>query len=404
MVKDKSIEKIEFEEILEGNSPEIEKEILVSSVEKLEQENRFINVTLSRLEEESAMLRELFNSANEELSNMKKPALLVADVVAMLDGNKAVIKLPNGNKFYVYVAKEVGSLEIGDSVLVEQKSLNIIEKINISSNFDVEKYVIMEKPKEDWKSIGGLKEEIQEIKEVIELPLKKPILFEKVGIQPPKGVLLHGPPGTGKTLLAKAVAHSTNATFIEIVGSELVQKFIGEGARLVKEIFALARKKAPSIIFIDEIDALAATRMDTGTSGEREVNRTFMQLLAEVDGFKHLDEVKIVGATNRLDILDPAIIRPGRLDRLIEIGLPDEAGRREVFKVHTKKMNLQKINVGEIISGMESFSGAEIRAVCTEAGYFAIRENREFVTQEDFLAAIEKIKIEEEDEEGRFFG
>jgi len=403
MEKNESTEKVTFSEILDGNDLDSENKLLLSSIEKLEQENKFINVTLTRLEEESGMLRDLFNNANEELSNMKKPALLVAEVVSVLDDKKAVIKLPNGNKFYCYIGKDIGGLEIEDSVLVEQKSLNIIEKINISNGFDVEKYVIMEKPKEDWKAIGGLKQEIEEIKEVIELPLKKPHLFEKVGIKPPKGVLLHGPPGTGKTLLAKAVAHSTNATFIEIVGSELVQKFIGEGARLVKEIFALARKKAPAIVFIDEIDALAATRMDTGTSGEREVNRTFMQLLAEMDGFKCLDNVKIVGATNRLDILDTAIIRPGRLDRLIEVGLPDEEGRLEIFKVHIKNMNLQKVNIKEIIVGMEDFSGAEIRAVCTEAGYFAIRENREYVVQNDFLDAIDKIKVEEE-EDGGFFG
>ena len=280
-----------------------------------------------------------------------------------------------------------------------------MEKIEFNSNLEIEKFVIINKPKESWKEIGGLKEEVQEVKEVIELPLKKPKLFEKVGIQPPKGILLYGPPGTGKTLLAKAVAHSTDATFIEVVGSELVQKFIGEGAKLVKEIFELARKKAPSIVFIDEIDALAATRMDTGTSGEREVNRTFMQLLAEMDGFKHLDNVKIIGATNRIDILDPAIIRPGRLDRLIEVGLPDEEGRLEILKVHSKNMNLQKVKLPEVSAQMEGFSGAEIRAVCTEAGFFAIREDREYVTPEDFLGAIEKIRFEDDDElEPGFFG
>jgi proteasome regulatory subunit len=178
----------------------------------------------------------------------------------------------------------------------------------------------------------------------------------------------------------------------------LVQKFIGEGAKLVKEIFELARKRAPTIIFIDEIDAVAATRMETGTSGEREVNRTFMQLLSELDGFKPLDKVKIIGATNRIDILDKAIIRPGRLDRLIEVGLPDEAGRLQIFKVHSSKMNLNKVKSKELAKVMEGLSGAEIRAVCTEAGYFAIRQNRSHVTQEDFLKAIEKVRMEEEDD------
>jgi proteasome regulatory subunit len=379
--------------------------LLLSSIKKLDDENKLLSGTLKRVEEESVMLRELFNNANNELNNLKKPSLLVADIVSLIDNNKSIIKLPNGNKFCCYVAKEIKDLSAGDSVLVDQKTLNVVEKIEMSNNLDVEKYVIIEKPKESFKEIGGLKHEINEVKEVIELPLKKPHLFERVGISPPKGILLHGPPGTGKTLLAKAVAHSTNATFIEVVGSELVQKFIGEGAKLVKDIFILARKKSPAIIFIDEIDALAATRMDTGTSGEREVNRTFMQLLAEVDGFKHLDNVKIIGATNRLDILDPAIIRPGRLDRLIEVGLPDEKGRLEILKVHTKRMNLQNINLKSISNLMTEFSGAEIRAACTESGFFAIRNNRDHVTKEDFEKAIEKVRFfEEEDEEHRLFG
>jgi proteasome regulatory subunit len=190
------------------------------------------------------------------------------------------------------------------------------------------------------------------------------------------------------------------------VGSELVQKFIGEGAKLVKDIFALARKKAPSIVFIDEIDSLASMRMDNGTSGEREVNRTFMQLLAEIDGFQPLDNVKIIGATNRPDILDSALIRPGRLDRLIEIGLPDEDERHDILKVHTQNMNLHKVKLPDVVVEMENFSGAEIRAVCTEAGYCAIREKRDHVTQQDFDAAIEKMRFEDEDahELEKFYG
>jgi proteasome regulatory subunit len=229
-------------------------------------------------------------------------------------------------------------------------------------------------------------------------------LFSKIGIQPPKGVLLYGEPGTGKTLLAKAVASSTNSTFIEIVGSELVQKFIGEGAKLVNEVFALAKKKAPAIIFIDEIDALAAKRIEIGTSGEREVNRTFMQLLAEIDGFKNLGDVKVIGCTNRKDILDPAILRPGRLDRLIKVGKPDKDGIKEIFKIHTSKMNIGKVNIDALCSKMKELSGAEIKAVCTEAGYFAIRSNRRKVKREDFLKAIVKVKAEESLEGDDYLG
>lgn len=393
MVKDESV-KQDFTGTIEIKDEEKE---LTEQVTKLKEDNKSLSLHLRRLQEEGAMLRELFNNANNELNQLKKPALLVAEI-GTVKGDKAVIKLTNGNKFYCYVSKDVKSVRAGDTVLVDQKSLNVVEKVELQDSSEVEKFVIMDKPKERWEEIGGLKEEIQEVKEVIELPLKKPELFERVGIKPPKGILLYGPPGTGKTLLAKAAANSTHATFIQIVGSELVQKFIGEGAKLVKEIFELARKRAPSIIFIDEIDALAAMRMETGTSGEREVNRTFMQLLAELDGFKPLDKVKIIGATNRIDILDKAIIRPGRLDRLIEIGLPDEVGRLQIFKVHSAQMNMRKVNAKKLAAEMENFSGAEIRAVCMEAGYFAIRENRSFVTQEDFLNAIEKVRFEEEDE------
>lgn len=377
---------------------EEENKILAEAVEKLEQERKAISTNLARVEQESSILRELFNNTNNELNNLKKPSLLVADVISV-HGDKATIKLPNGNKFYCYIAQHIKDIRSGDAALVDQKSLNIVEKFEANDNFEVEKYVIVGKPKEDWSSIGGLKEVVREIKEVIELPLTKPKLFESVGIKPPKGVLLYGPPGTGKTLLAKAVASSTNATFIEVVGSELVQKFIGEGAKLVKDIFALARRKAPSIIFIDEIDALASKRMETGTSGEREVSRTFMQLLAEIDGFKPLDNVKIIGATNRADILDTAIIRPGRLDRLIEVGLPTEEGRLEILKVHTTNMNLRKVVLKEVAAKTENFSGAELQAVCTEAGYCAIRENREYVTHNDYLQAIERVRIDEEEDD-----
>jgi proteasome regulatory subunit len=367
------------------------------ALKKLEEENRILHYTVTRIKEESNMLKGMFDKANSELENLKKPSLLVADVVALLNG-KAVIKLPNANKFYCNISKEIKGLKADDCVLVEQKTLNVVKKIDLGQNLDVEKFVIIEKPKLSWKDIGGLKEEINEIKEVIELPLNKPELFETVGIKPPKGVLLHGPPGTGKTLLAKAVANSTKATFIEVVGSELVQKFIGEGAKLVKEIFNLARNKSPAIVFIDEIDALAAMRMETGTSGEREVNRTFMQLLAELDGFKHLGEVKVIGATNRIDILDNAMTRPGRLDRLIEVGLPDQDGRLEILKVHSKNMNLKNVKLKELVKEMDNFSGAEIQAVCTEAGYFAIREIRSHITHKDFLMAIDKVRREEDED------
>ncbi len=355
-------------------------------------------------EEENRILKETINRLKDEIERFKASPLMVCEMREIF-GNTAIIRIPNGNQFLVNISSDCEKLRSGDLVLVEQKNLTVIKNMPITRRFNVEKFVIVEKPSVLWEEIGGLDLQIQEIKEVVELPLKKPELFKKIGITPPKGILLYGEPGTGKTLLAKAVAASTNSTFIEVVGSELVQKFIGEGAKLVKEIFELARKKAPAIVFVDELDALAAKRVEVGTSGEREVNRTFMQLLAELDGFKPLDNVKIIGATNRKDILDPAVIRPGRLDRLIYIPIPNKEARLEILKIHSKNMSFdRKVNFESLTSKMEGFSGAEIKAVCTEAGYFAIRTDRTFVTKEDFLKAIDKVRQEENAEGEDYMG
>ena len=347
----------------------------------------------NQLENENRLLKETVNQLKTELERYRSTPLMVCEFLKYGEDGTGIIKIPNGNQFLVAIGSDVTGLKGGDNVLVEQKNLTIVKNLPGSKRFSVEKFVIIEKPKTTWEDIGGLEMQIQEIVEVIELPLKKPELFKKIGIEPPKGILLHGPPGTGKTLLAKAVATSTKSTFIEIVASELVQKFIGEGAKLVKEIFDLAREKAPSIIFIDELDALAANRIEVGTSGEREVQRTFMQFLAELDGFKHLGNIKVIGCTNRIDILDPAILRPGRLDRLIYVPNPSKEGIYEIMKIHSKNMSLdKKFNLKAITDKMENFSGAEIKAVCTEAGYFAIREDRTKVEEADFYKAIEKVK------------
>jgi proteasome regulatory subunit len=349
-------------------------------------------------EEENKLLKAAIEQLKKELERFKSPALMVCEVREVFKDN-AIIKIANGNEFFVNISETKEKIHSGDIVLVEQKNLTIVKKVKPTQKFNVEKFVIIEKPNIKWSEVGGLDHQINEVQEVVELPLKKPKLFKKVGIQPPKGLLLYGPPGTGKTLIAKAVAASTNSTFIEIVSSELVQKFIGEGAKLVKEIFELARKKAPAIIFIDEIDALAGTRMEIGTSGEREVNRTFMQLLAELDGFDHLGNVKVIGATNRKDILDAAITRPGRLDRLIQVPYPGKEGIKQIFEIHSKRMKIDKrMKMDEILEKMEGFSGAEIKAVCTEAGYFAIRKDRVKITKKDLIDGIKKVKREERTE------
>ncbi|MBQ7621438.1 MAG: AAA family ATPase, partial [Candidatus Methanomethylophilaceae archaeon] len=244
-----------------------------------------------------------------------------------------------------------------------------------------------------YDDIGGLNQQMLELREAVEDPLLWPELYAMIGIEPPKGVLLVGPPGTGKTLMAKAVANATNATFIRLVGSELVQKYIGEGARLVRDLFDLAKEKAPSIIFIDELDSVGAKRLDVATSGDREVQRTLMQLLAELDGFTAIKDVKIIGATNRPDILDDALLRPGRFDRIIDVGLPDAEAREQIFSIHIGHMTVdKKISPKKLADMTEGFSGAEIKNMCTEAGMLAIRDGRNKATEKDFTAAKDKIK------------
>lgn len=369
---------------------------------KLKKEEKSLISSYPDASQEAHMLKASLSYLKNELDKFKDSPLIVCDVKKVI-GKKVVIRMPNGNNFLVNTLSNL-KLNIGDVVLAEQKSLTVVDKLEDIKNYDSHTFLTLEKPNVKWDDIGGLNEQINEVREVIELPLKRPDLFKKIGIDPLKGVLLHGPPGTGKTLLAKAVASSTNSTFIEVVGSELIQKFIGEGAKLVKEIFKLAREKSPSIIFIDEIDALAAERVDMGTSGEREVQRTFMQFLAELDGFKSLDNVKVIAATNRLDIIDPALLRPGRFDRLIEFSLPDRNGRQHIFNIHTKGMSLGILDKDILLGRTDNFSGADIKSVCTEAGYFAIRNGKDKVIMDDFMRAIDKVSQECEDENLAMYG
>jgi proteasome regulatory subunit len=305
-----------------------------------------------------------------------------------------VVKSTTGPNLIVGISGNIDRSKLlpGTYVVLNQRGSAIVDILPKREDPVVRAMEVIERPNTRYSDIGGLSEQVRELREVIELPLKYPHLFRELGIEPPKGVLLYGPPGCGKTLLAKAVAGESEATFIRLVASELAQKFVGEGARMVRELFALARRKAPSIVLIDEIDAIAAKRLDIGTSGEREIHRTLTQLLAELDGFDPLDNVKIIATTNRIDVLDPAILRPGRFDRIIEIPLPDANGRFEIFKIHTKKMKLSDdVDLRFLAMMTEGASGADIKAICTEAGFSAIRSNRTYVTQEDFIKAINKV-------------
>ncbi|NPA99260.1 MAG: proteasome-activating nucleotidase [Crenarchaeota archaeon] len=354
---------------------------------------RFLESKLRWLEVEKERLKMQIKYYQTEIEKLLSPPLVEAIVIDVLDDGRAIVKSTTGPNLIVSISEKIDKerLHPGMHVALNQRGSTIVEILPEYEDPYVKSMEVIERPEVSFDDIGGLKSQIQELREVVELPLKNPDLFREVGIEPPKGVLLYGPPGCGKTLLAKAVAHEAGATFISIVGSELVQKFIGEGARIVREVFRLARKKAPAIVFIDEIDAIAARRLDIGTSGEREVQRTLMQLLAEIDGFRPLDNVKIIAATNRIDILDPAILRPGRFDRLIEVPLPDLEGRYEIFKVHTRRMKLRDVDLYELARRTEGATGAEIKAIVTEAGYNAIREGRKYVVMVDFIKAIDKV-------------
>ncbi len=390
------------EDVDPGIAYDLEKEDFLKQIRSLESEKRFLEGELKRLQYEIEQLR-------RELNRLRAPPLLLGSIEDVLNDKKVVVRSSTGPSFVVNVSDQIPpeKLKSGVRVALNKTTLAVIGVLPESYDPAVVSAEIIEKPNITYEDIGGLDEQIKEVRETVELPLTHPELFKKVGIEPPKGVLLIGPPGTGKTLLAKAVAHHTNATFIRTVGSELVRKYIGEGARLVRELFDLAREKAPSILFIDEIDAIGSRRLDLSTSGDREVQRTLMQLLAEMDGFDPLGDVKIIAATNRPDILDEALIRPGRFDRIIEIPLPNLDARKQIFRIHTRSMNLKDVDIDLLAKNTEGFSGADIKAVCTEAGMNAIRDLRDFVTMKDFQYGIEKIRKSEKSEReisGHMFG
>lgn len=330
-----------------------------------------------------------------ELAKLLAPPYIEATVLEVLGNGKVLVRSSSGPNLIVDVADSVdkSKLRIGATVALNSRGSTIVDVLPTRYDPVVKLMLVEEKPNVTFRDVGGLRDQIRELYEAVILPLRNPELFVEMGVEPPKGVLLHGPPGTGKTLLARAVAGEAGVTFISLVASELVNKFIGEGARLVREVFRLAREKAPSIIFIDEIDAIASRRLEVGTSGEREVHRTMLQLLAELDGFNPLQRVKVIAATNRLDVLDPAILRPGRFDRIIELPLPDTQGRLEILRIHTRRTPLaEDVDLVEIAKLTEGFSGADIRNLVVEAAYSAIRRGSKIVSREDFMEALAKMR------------
>lgn len=321
--------------------------------------------------------------------------MAVGTLEEFIDDEQAIVSSPNGFEYKVNILSFVDKdkLEPGCTVLLNNKDHHVI---GVTNNADVDPAVSTMKlekaPSETYADIGGLDTQIQEMKESVELPLTNPELYSEMGIKSPKGVILYGEPGTGKTLLAKAVANQTSATFLRIVGSELIQKYMGEGPKLVREMFKLADANAPSIIFIDEIDAVGGKRHDSSSSAERAVQSTMLELLNQLDGFDNRDDIKVIMATNKIENLDPALIRPGRIDRKIYFGLPDAETKRCIFKIHTSKMTLAKdVNLEEMVTSKEDLNGSDIKAICTEAGMSALRERRKYVSMDDFKKAREKV-------------
>lgn len=337
----------------------------------------------------------LWDLAGDRNRQLTEQTLQVARVQKILTGEKEqkyMINVRQMAKFIVGKNKRINKelIEEGMRVGVDRAKYNIMLPLPRKIDASVTLMQVEERPDITYNDIGGCKDEIEKIKEVVEMPLLNPEKFIDLGIDPPKGVLLYGPPGTGKTLLARAVANRTDACFIRVIGSELVQKYVGEGARMVREIFEMARSKKAAIIFFDEVDAFGGTRFED--SGENEVQRTMLELINQLDGFDSRGNIKVLMATNRPDTLDPALLRPGRLDRKVEFSLPDLEGRTQILKIHAKTMSVEKSIRYELIARLCSNStGAEIRSVCTEAGMFAIRERRKIATENDFIAAVDKV-------------
>lgn len=355
---------------------------------------------LQRLKARRNELNAQVRMLREELYHLQEPGSYVGEVVKAMGQNKILVKINPEGKYVVDLDKEIDIKEClpNTRVALRNDSYTLHKILPTKVDPLVSLMKVEAVPDSTYDMIGGLEKQVLEIKEVIELPIKHPELFESLGVAQPKGVLLYGPPGTGKTLLARAVAHHTDCTFIRVSGAELVQKYIGEGSRMVRELFIMARESAPSIIFMDEIDSIGQARAGSG-GGDSEVQRTMLELLNQLDGFEPAQNIKVIMATNRIDILDPALLRPGRIDRKIEFPNPNVENRLAILKIHSRRMNLlRNLDLRTIAEKLGNASGAECKAVCTEAGMFALRERRVHVTQEDFELSVAKVMKKDSDQ------
>ena len=366
---------------------------LTRHFERILDVNEELGDRLDEARERQASLREEVEQLTRENETLKTSSQYVATVQEISDDGVIIKQHGNNQEVLTEVGEPlIDDVEPGERVAVND-SFSVQTTLDDETDVRAQAMQIDRSPSVEYEDIGGLEEQIRDVREAVEIPLEEPERFQTVGIDPPAGVLLYGPPGTGKTMLAKAVANRTDATFIKMAGSELVHKFIGEGARLVRDLFQLAEDNEPSIIFIDEVDAIASKRTDSKTSGDAEVQRTMMQLLSNMDGFEERGDIRIIAATNRFDMLDEAILRPGRFDRLIEVPKPVEEAREQIFEIHTREMNVESgVDFARLARETPDASGADVKAICTEAGMFAIRDDRTEITMADFVGAVEKLR------------
>jgi len=366
-------------------------EDLFRKMKDLEEEIEFLDLQEDFIKTEQQNLRRELIRAKEELKKIQSVPLVIGQFIEMVDETYGLVNSTSGSVYYVRVLSILDreKLKPNCSVALHKHSHSVVDILPSEADVTIQMMKVQGGGGDIlWSDIGGLDTQKQEIKEAIELPLTHPDMYLKLGIDPPRGVLLYGPPGTGKTMMAKAVASTTKATFIRVVGSEFVQKYLGEGPRMVRDVFRMARENAPSIIFIDEIDSIATKRFDAQTGADREVQRVLIELLTQMDGFDQTTNVKVIMATNRADTLDPALLRPGRLDRKIEFPLPDKRQKRLIFQTVTNKMNIgNDVDLETFISRPEKISAADINAICQEAGMQAVRKNRYVVMHKDFEKA-----------------
>lgn len=409
----------------ENEEDEVMKEVskmstdeIVARTRLLDNDIRIMKSEVVRISHEKQAQEDKIKENTEKIKVNKTLPFLVANVIEILDvdpedlgaeevdganvdldsqrkGKCAVIKTSTRQTYFLPVIGlvEPEDMKPGDLVGVNKDSYLILEKLPAEYDSRVKAMEVDARPTEEYSDIGGLDKQIQELVEAVVLPMTHKQQFENIGIHPPKGVLLYGPPGTGKTLMARACAAQTKSTFLKLAGPQLVQMFIGDGAKLVRDAFALAKEKAPAIIFIDELDAIGTKRFDSEKAGDREVQRTMLELLNQLDGFSSTSDIKVIAATNRVDILDPALLRSGRLDRKIEFPAPTEEARARIMQIHSRKMNTSKdVNFDELARSTDDFNGAQCKAVCVEAGMIALRREATTVHHEDFMDAILEVQ------------